>query len=138
MSFGTRLASFFVLIVALPMVAVGFLVFRLTSDSAQGKAAARAAASRPRRQALHQPARRGTDRRRDDRSRRRLADWAGAASPPVGVFAAQAGLARVTLSVGPRLIADVDDRRALAPGVAIAERPGGGAPITVSVSAHGL
>ena len=84
MSFGTRLGSFFVLIVALPMVAVGFLVFRLTSDSAHGKAAARAAASRPRRQAIYQQVRRGTDRRRDDRSRRRLADWAGAASPPVG------------------------------------------------------
>ena len=42
MSFRTRLTSFFVLIVVVPMVAVGFLVFRLIGDSEQGKADARA------------------------------------------------------------------------------------------------
>ena len=42
MSFRTRLTSFFVLIVVTPMLAVGFLVFRLISDSEQGKADARA------------------------------------------------------------------------------------------------
>ncbi len=41
MSFRTRLTSFFVLIVVIPMLAVGFLVFRLISDSQQGKADAR-------------------------------------------------------------------------------------------------
>ena len=42
MSFRTRLTSFFVVIVVVPVVAVGFLVFRLISDSTQGKADARA------------------------------------------------------------------------------------------------
>ena len=42
MSFRTRLTSFFVLIVVVPMIAVGFLVFRLIGDSQQGKADARA------------------------------------------------------------------------------------------------
>src|SRR5213078_664759 len=42
MSFRTRLTSFFVLIVVIPMLAVGFLVFRLIGDSQQGKADARA------------------------------------------------------------------------------------------------
>src|SRR5436305_13412135 len=42
MSFRTRLTSFFVLIVITPMLALGFLVFRLLSDSQQGKADARA------------------------------------------------------------------------------------------------
>src|SRR3954452_19540491 len=42
MSFRTRLTSFFVLIVVIPMLAVGFLVFRLISDSQEGKADARA------------------------------------------------------------------------------------------------
>src|ERR1700722_6370699 len=42
MSFRTRLTGFFVLIVVVPMVAVGFLVFRLISDSEHGKADARA------------------------------------------------------------------------------------------------
>ena len=35
----TRLTGFFVLIVVVPMIAVGFLVFRLIGDGAQGKAA---------------------------------------------------------------------------------------------------
>ena len=42
MSFRTRLTSFFVLIVIVPMVAIGLLGFRLISDSEQGKADARA------------------------------------------------------------------------------------------------
>jgi len=42
MSFRTRLTTFFVLIVVLPMIAVGFLVLRLISDSERGKADARA------------------------------------------------------------------------------------------------
>jgi hypothetical protein len=37
MSFRTRLTSFFVLIVVVPMIAVGFLVFRLIDDSVQGR-----------------------------------------------------------------------------------------------------
>src|ERR1700733_3798954 len=42
MSFRARLTSFFVLIVVVPMVAMGLLMFRLISDSEQGKADARA------------------------------------------------------------------------------------------------
>ena len=45
MSFRTRLTSFFVLIVVVPMAAVGFLVFRLIDDSQSGKADARASAA---------------------------------------------------------------------------------------------
>src|SRR5437763_16764032 len=41
MSFRSRLTSFFVLIVVIPMLAFGFLVFRLIGDSEQGKADAR-------------------------------------------------------------------------------------------------
>jgi hypothetical protein len=43
MSFRARLTSFFILIVIVPMAAVGFLVFRLIGDSQAGKADARAA-----------------------------------------------------------------------------------------------
>src|SRR4030081_1218591 len=42
MSFRTRLTGFFLLIVVVPMIAIGFLVFRLIGDSQQGKADARA------------------------------------------------------------------------------------------------
>jgi diguanylate cyclase (GGDEF)-like protein len=44
MSFRTRLTLFFVLIVIVPMVALGVVVVRLVGDSEQGKAAARSAA----------------------------------------------------------------------------------------------
>ncbi len=42
MSFRARLTIFFVVIVVVPMVAIGFLGFRLISDSENGKADARA------------------------------------------------------------------------------------------------
>jgi diguanylate cyclase (GGDEF)-like protein len=42
MSFRARLISFFLVIVLVPMIAMGVLVFRLISDSANGKADARA------------------------------------------------------------------------------------------------
>ena len=44
MSFRNRLASFFVLIVLVPMVAVAFILFSLLSDNENGKADARLAA----------------------------------------------------------------------------------------------
>ena len=43
MSFRARLTSFFILIVIVPMAAVGFLVFRLIGQAQTGKADARAA-----------------------------------------------------------------------------------------------
>src|ERR1700760_4904511 len=42
MSFRARLLTFFLLIVVVPMVAMGVLMFRLISDSQRGKADARA------------------------------------------------------------------------------------------------
>jgi len=41
-SFRTRLTSFFVVIVVVPMIAFGFMVFRLIGQSEDGKADARA------------------------------------------------------------------------------------------------
>jgi hypothetical protein len=41
-SFRIRLTTFFLLIVVVPVIAVGFLVFRLINDSEQGKTDARA------------------------------------------------------------------------------------------------
>ncbi|MGB2709925.1 MAG: hypothetical protein WBC33_00285, partial [Conexibacter sp.] len=44
MSFRTRLTLFFLLIVVVPMVALGAVVVRLVADSEHGKASARASA----------------------------------------------------------------------------------------------
>jgi hypothetical protein len=66
MSFRTRLTSFFVLIVVVPMVAVGFLVFRLIDDSVQGKADARVAGLATAAASLYiSESAEGTGRRRD-------------------------------------------------------------------------
>src|SRR5882762_5490117 len=46
MSFRTRLTLFFVLIVVVPLVAVGFVLFHLVSDSETGKADARVSEGR--------------------------------------------------------------------------------------------
>jgi diguanylate cyclase (GGDEF)-like protein len=134
MSFRTRLISFFVVIVVLPMIAVGVLVYRLIADSERGKADARvnglvtAAASLYERETLaargdataiaHDPA---VLKRSVPASRLRA-------------IAAQAGLARVTVSEGPRTIADVGDHTAIAPGVARVRFTSAAKPVTVTVS----
>jgi len=74
MSFRTRLALFFVLIVVLTMVAVGVVVFRLIEDSQSGKADARSAAFAS--DAIH--------RYRDAADRARVAADRIAADPEIG------------------------------------------------------
>ncbi len=132
MSFRTRLTSFFVVIVALPMVAVGFLVFRLISQSEQGNADARANGLATAAASIYQ-----------SELAAARAD-AAAIGRNVGPFAAdqlrsragsllaQSGLARITLSVGSHQIVDIGDRAAIAPGAATIRASG--APTTIAVS----
>jgi diguanylate cyclase (GGDEF)-like protein len=124
MSFRTRLTSFFILIVVVPMIAVAFLVFRLISDSERGKADARAngvlsvattlyqtqsvAASGDARAIAHDLSRAIARRRGSARAIRR----------GVSTLARQTGLARVRVTVGSRVLADVGNRNAIAPGAA--------------------
>lgn len=130
MSFRTRLISFFVLIVVLPMIAVGVLVYRLIGDSEQGKADARANGLVTAASSLYE---RETVLARADAARiahnsallnrRRLA----------GV-ASRAGLARVTVTAGRRTIADVGDHSAIAPGIARVTFTTGRRAVRVTVS----
>jgi diguanylate cyclase (GGDEF)-like protein len=118
MSFRTRLTGFFVLIVILPMVAVGVLVFRLIGDSEQGKADARAGGLASAAASLYQNE--SASGRVDAQT---LARALGHARGPglvsdVRALAAHAGLARVTVRVEARTVADVGDRSAVAPGTA--------------------
>ena len=132
MSFRTRLTSFFVLIVVVPMAAVGFLVFRLIDDSQIGQG--------------RRPRQRGRQHRRERlsaasmqaslgaravaRSRARPASEARCARSTA--LAAQAGLARLTVKVGAVEEVDIGDHTAIAPGIAVvrarpaARRPDGG------------
>ena len=118
MSFRTRLISFFLVIVLAPMLAVGVLVFRLIDDSGHAQtqarasgllaaatsvysnqeAAARSAATALARAVANLPAHRL-------RSRLQIA-------------AAQAGLVRVQLVRDGRVILDLGNRTAVAPGTA--------------------
>jgi diguanylate cyclase (GGDEF)-like protein len=133
MSFRTRLTTFFVLIVVVPMLAVGFLVFRLISDSEHGKADARANGLATTAASLY-----NTDSAAARADARTLAHDGALLSGPtqrarLSALATQSGLARVRLSRGPKVLADVGDRTAVAPGVArVNGRPGGAFTITVS------
>src|SRR5581483_7213327 len=116
MSFRTRLTSFFVLIVVIPLAAVGVLVFRLIGDSQQGKADARAnglasvASSIYRSDSL---AARGDAR---TLARALAVSPAGLTRARIATIAGQLGLARVSVRVGSRVVADVGGSDALAPG----------------------
>jgi diguanylate cyclase (GGDEF)-like protein len=134
MSFRTRLTSFFVVIVVLPMIAVGVLVFRLISDSEQGKADARASGLATAAANLYSE--QSASARNDART---IASNASVLTGPqlrarLTAIAAQAGLARITLSSSRRVVADVGDRTAIAPGAATLRGRGGRALLQVTVS----
>jgi hypothetical protein len=115
MSFRTRLTRFFVLIVVVPMVAVAFLVFRLIGDSETGKAQARANGLATAAASLYksQSAAARVDARTIGRSGLLLSRTN--LRPRLAQFATQAGLARVVVSAGTHVLADVGDHSALAP-----------------------
>jgi diguanylate cyclase (GGDEF)-like protein len=116
MSFRTRLTGFFVVIVIVPMLAVGVLVFRLIGDSEQGKADARASGLASVAASLYLSE--GTVGRLDAETiARQLPRASGRAlRAAVRALAARSGLARVTVSSGSRTLADVGQRTAIAPG----------------------
>jgi diguanylate cyclase (GGDEF)-like protein len=134
MSFRARLLTFFVLIVVVPMVAMGVLMFRLIGDSQQGKADARAGGLATAAAGLYQSE--AALARADAET---LARDIGPVSGRVqavrfAAVARQAGLARARLSAGARTLADVGDRAAIAPGAAVLVQRGTGRRLTVTVS----
>ena len=134
MSFRARLLTFFVLIVVVPMVAMGVLMFRLISDSQQGKADARASGLAGAAASLYQ-SEAGLARGDAETIARAIGRFRGQAL--VARFSAltkQAGLARGTLTAGRRTLADVGDRRAIAPGSTVLRQRGTGRTLTVAVS----
>ncbi len=123
MSFRARLTRFFVLIVVIPMIAVGFLVFRLINESQQAKTDARVNGVLSAAVSLYrsESAAAGADARsiaRELSSEARTGSMSnGRLRSIVAGLAAQAGLARVTATVGHQTV-DVGDRTAVAPGSA--------------------
>lgn len=133
MSFRTRLTSFFVVIVILPMLAVGVLVFALIGQSQQGKADARANGLASAAASIYASA--SATARADATAIAR----AIAIVPPsrvaarAGQLAATAGLARVKVSERGRTLLELGSPATVAPGVATASRAAG-PPITVTVT----
>ncbi len=133
MSFRTRLTTFFLMIVIVPMVGVGALVLRLIADSQQAKVDARASGLATAAQSLYHRS-----------SATALAEARAIAlntvlhrSPRLARelerLRVRAGLARIVLRQAGQTIADVGDRSAIAPGEAvIPSAPGGEITVTVS------
>jgi diguanylate cyclase (GGDEF)-like protein len=119
MSFRTRLTSFFVVIVIVPMAAVGFLVFRLIDDSLSGKADARASGVASAAASTYENA----SKQASLRARTIAGDLAltpvAQLGPRAAALAAQLGLTRVAVTVGSRPVLDTGDRTAVAPGIAL-------------------
>jgi diguanylate cyclase (GGDEF)-like protein len=130
MSFRTRLTGFFLVIVVVPMVAVGVLVFRLIGTSEQGKADARASGLASTAVSLY--ASESANGRLDAETIAR--EVAGIHGPALQsrlrMLVARSGLARVVVRSGNRLLADVGDRSAIAPGHATV--PASGLEVTAS------
>ena len=134
MSFRARLTVFFVVIVIVPMVAIGVLMFSLINDSQQGKADARAGGIAAAAGSLYESE--AASARGDAVTMgRAVGSLSGKAlSLRFASLARQAGLARATLTNASRTIVDVGDRLAIAPGSAILRKPGGGRVMTVTAS----
>ncbi len=134
MSFRTRLTSFFALIVILPMVGVGFLVFRLISDSQTGKADARASGLATSAQSTYLSAA-ATGRNDAQTIAKDLSLTPGPSlQPRLAALIGGAGVTRIRVSRGRHALVDVGDMTSIAPGAA---RVGAGrshVPLTVAVS----
>lgn len=128
MSFRTRLTLFFVLIVVVPMIALGVVVVRLVSDSQHAKATAQNRASAAAAVADYQ--RLSAEGASDARALAHDDALAAALQTPpttddrarARALAEQRGLARVRLLRDGQVIADVGDRSAIARG-AVRVRP---------------
>jgi diguanylate cyclase (GGDEF)-like protein len=134
MSFRARLLTFFVLIVVVPMVAMGVLMFRLISDSQQGKADARASGLASAAASLYQ-SEVGLARGDAETLARAVGRSRGnAVATRFSTVARQAGLARATLTADGQTLVDVGDTTAIAPGSAVLVRSGSSRRLTIAVS----
>jgi diguanylate cyclase (GGDEF)-like protein len=138
MSFRTRLTGFFVLIVVVPMIAVGFLVFRLIGDSEHGKADARADGLATAAASVYRSASDHAQLVAQALARDPKLSAAGGDLPAlrarIKTITSRVGLARVTVSLGPTVVAAVGDPSAVAPGIATTAGSDGRPATMIAVS----
>jgi diguanylate cyclase (GGDEF)-like protein len=143
MSFRTRLTLFFVLIVVVPMTALGFVVVRLVSDSERGKAAAQnrssaAAAAASFERLSVKGARDARRLAHDDRLLSALAlDDPAAARARARELAELIGLARVRITKDGSLHSDLGDPHAIGGGMARIRASGDAAAPAYAVETSG-
>jgi diguanylate cyclase (GGDEF)-like protein len=118
MSFRNRLTSFFLLIVLLPMLAVGLLVFRLISDSGTAKAESRANGLVTAAASVYTADETASTQAAASVARAAASLPPSELGPRVRAVASQAGLVRVVITRNGRTIVDVGNRTAIAPGSA--------------------
>jgi diguanylate cyclase (GGDEF)-like protein len=119
MSFRARLATFFILIVVIPMAAVGFLVFSLIDQSQTGKTDARAAGVAATAQNVYGNASLAASLDARTIARAIANTPAAQLRHRITMLARGAGLARVDVTVGSSRRLTVGDRGAVAPGIAL-------------------
>jgi diguanylate cyclase (GGDEF)-like protein len=119
MSFRTRLTSFFVVIVVVPMAAMAFLVFRLIDDSQSGKADARANGVAGVARSIYTSASTQASLQAGTLARELALVPVAQLPGRTSRLGGQARLARVTVRVGGRIVAAVGTRTAIAPGIAV-------------------
>lgn len=133
MSFRARLISFFLVIVVVPMVAMGVLFFRLISDSQSGKADARAGGLAAEAGSLYESS--AGSARADALALAARPEVLRARGTLLAALAAQSGLSRIVLTQSGRTVAEAGDPDSIAPGSARVTFGGQGqAPLTVTVS----
>jgi diguanylate cyclase (GGDEF)-like protein len=142
MSFRTRLTLFFLLIVVVPMIALGVVVARIVSTNEQAKATAQNRASAA--AALADLRAFSHDATRDARTLAHDDALAAALATPTTAddrarahaLAARLGLARVRIVQGSQLLADVGERTAIAPGAVRVSPPAqtDTGPVTIEAS----
>jgi diguanylate cyclase (GGDEF)-like protein len=124
MSFRARLATFFILIVVVPMAAVGFLVFSLIDQSQTGKTDARAAGVAAAAQNVYDAASGSASFDARTIARRIAGTPAAQLRRKVTTLAGGAGLPRVDVTIGSGPTLTIGDRTAVAPGIAIVPATG--------------
>jgi diguanylate cyclase (GGDEF)-like protein len=133
MSFRARLISFFVVIVMLPMLATGGVFYRLVADNQRAKSDAEATGLAEAAGTVYQNALLSN---RADAHRLALdTSLLRARGARLRALMTEAGIERVVLRRGGRVLVDMGDRTAVAPGVAQVTFPGTAqAPLQMEVS----
>jgi diguanylate cyclase (GGDEF)-like protein len=134
MSFRTRLTSFFILIVIVPMIAVGFLVYRLIDQSESGKADARASGVASAAANVYESASMQASLQARSIASSLAVTPVSRLTSRADTVAAQAGVARMTIRVGTAQVVDTGSKTAIAPGIALVRATGGRPARTVTVS----